>query len=278
MADFPAGLVWLASYPKSGNTWMRILLANLLAGAERPADINNLAEPETLVSQWRFADDMLVDPDLLDKRELERLRPLQCDFAAMNVSRPFFCKTHDRFWMKTGEPTLGTSARRALYIVRDPRDVAISLSYHSSLTIDAAIAQMMDPKAHSAGRVQLPYAVGDWGCHVMSWTTQRVVETKVVRYEDLHADTIGTLSGIVDFVGGQASQEEIRRAVSHSSFEELQRQEASKGFRESRPGQQRFFRAGRVADWRETLTPQQAHTIENHFADVMSMHGYVGST
>lgn len=278
MADFPAGLVWLASYPKSGNTWMRILLANLLAGAERPADINNLAEPETLVSQWRFADDMLVDPDLLEKRELEQLRPLQCDFAALNIAYPFFCKTHDRFELETGEPTLGTSARRALYIIRDPRDVAISLSYHSSLTIDGAIAQMMDPRAHSAGRVQLPYMVGDWGSHVMSWTTQRLVQTKVVRYEDIWADTIGVLGAIVDFVGGRASEEEIRRAVSHSRFEELQQQEASKGFRESRPGQQRFFRAGRVGEWRDTLTPEQARTIENRFADVMSTHGYAGST
>ncbi len=274
MTDIPPGLVWLASYPKSGNTWMRVLLANLLSGADRPADINNLSEPETLVSRWRFADDMLVDPDLLDRDELDALRPLHCDFVAQDRRQAFFCKTHDRFWRHAGEPTLGTAARRALYIVRDPRDVAVSLSHHASLSIDAAIAQMIDPRAHSAGSLLLPYVVGDWGAHVAGWSLQRVVPTKVVRYEAMHGDTPATLRGIIDFLGGHASDADIRRAVDHSRFEELQRQEARKGFRESRPGQARFFRSGRVGGWRDVLTRAQAGMLERHFAAVMADHGY----
>lgn len=274
MAEFPAGLVWLASYPKSGNTWMRILIRNLLSGADRPADINNLSEPETLVGRWRFADDMLVDPDLLDQDELDALRPLQCDFAARDSKRTNFCKTHDRFWRRSGEPTLGTAARGALYIVRDPRDVAVSLSHHSSLPLDTAIAQMTDPGAHSAGQILLPYILGDWGAHVAGWTQQRLVPTMVVRYEAMHSDTAGTLREIIDFLGGQASDAEILRAVDHSRLEELQRQEASKGFRESRPGQQRFFRSGRVGGWREALSAAQAQVIEDRFAEAMSAHGY----
>lgn len=274
MTEFPPGLVWLASYPKSGNTWMRILLANLQSGSHRPADINNLAEPETLLGRWRFADDMLVDPDLLDRDELELMRPLHCDFAAQDRSQTFFCKTHDRFWRRSGEATLGTAARCALYIIRDPRDVAVSLSHHASLSIDEAIAQMMNSAAYSDGRVQLPYVVGDWGAHVAGWTEQSLVRTKVVRYEAMHDDTPGTVRDIIDFLGGRASQEDIERAVSHSTLAELQRQEASKGFRESRPGQERFFRAGRAGGWRDVLTRAQVRLLENRFAEVMGVHGY----
>jgi aryl sulfotransferase len=67
---------------------------------------------------------------------------------------------------------------------------------------------------------------------------------------------------------------EIRRAVVNSSLDELQRQEASKGFRESRPGQKRFFRAGRIGEWREVLTPTQVRTIEERCGDVMAAWGY----
>lgn len=274
MADLPSGLVWLASYPKSGNTWMRVLLANLLAGNAQPVDINNLSEPDTLVGRWRFADEMLVDPDLLDWSELERMRPLLCDFAAADRRRPVFCKTHNRFWTPEGNATLGTAARSALYIVRDPRDVAVSLSHHASLSVDAAIASMSDPHFCAGGGALLPYLLGEWAGHVAGWTGQSLVRTKVVAYEDMHRDTAGTLTDIVDFLGGRATETEIRRTVLHSGFDELQRQESSKGFKESRPGQRRFFRSGRVGEWREVLTVAQARAIENRFADVMGAHGY----
>lgn len=274
MAYFPPGLVWLASYPKSGNTWVRVLLANLAAGKAQPADINNLAEPFTLLGRWRFADDLLVEPDLLDEQDIERLRPLQCDFVADRVSAPFFCKTHDRFTARSGHPILGTRAWGALYMVRDPRDVAVSLHHHASLPLDAAIAAMNDPDFYLSGRVQLRSRVGDWAGHVLEWTGQTLVRTRVVRYEDLREDTVGTLGSIAGFLGGRVTEAEIQRAVAHSSLDELQRQEAAKGFRESLPGQTRFFRSGQVGEWRDVLTASQVRTIEDRFAPAMARLGY----
>lgn len=275
MVEIPAGLIWLASYPKSGNTWMRILLANLLSGTAQPVDINKLSEPETLIGRWRFADDMLIDADLLSEAELAVMRPMQCDFVARTCNTPFFCKTHDRFWVSPGRPTLGTMARKALYIVRDPRDVAVSLSHHASLSIDGAIAQMMDTSTRSSGSAQLIYRVGNWAEHVAGWTEQRVTEAMVVRYEALHADTIGVLRAILDFIGGTADDAAIRQAVTNSSFSELQRQETRSGFSESQPGQQRFFRAGKAGGWRDVLTQGQARAIEDCFGAVMAAHGYI---
>ena len=274
MVEIPAGLIWLASYPKSGNTWLRILLANLLSGATQPVDINKLSEPKTLISRWRFADDMLVDADLLSEAELAAMRPIQCDFVARTCATPFFCKTHDRFWLSPGQPTLGTMARKALYIVRNPRDVAVSLSHHASLSIDGAIAQMTDTSTRSSGSAQLIYSVGNWAEHVAGWAEQRVTETMVVRYETMHADTIGTLRAIIDFIGGKASDAALSQAVANASFKELQRQEARQGFSESQPGQQRFFRAGKAGGWRDVLTQRQARTIEDCFGPIMVANGY----
>jgi len=274
MAFFPAGLFWLASYPKSGNTWMRVLLANLTAGKAEPADINALSDQFTLMGCWRFADDLLVDSDLLDQQEVERLRPLQCDFAATRATSPFFCKTHDRFTGRSGHPILGTRAHGALYMVRDPRDVVVSLHHHASLSLDAAMATVNDPDLRLSGRAQLGSHVGDWAGHVSDWIGQTAVRTKIVRYEDLRDDTAGTLRDIAGFLGGRVTDAEIHRAVAHSSLDELQRQEATRGFRESLPGQTRFFRSGRVGEWRDVLTAAQVRTIEDRFAPVMARLGY----
>lgn len=274
MVFFPPGLVWLASFPKSGNTWMRVLLHNLMKGGERPVDINRLATAETLIGRWRFDDDLLVDSDLLSWRELERLRPLQCDFAAAGLKEPFFCKTHDSFRGRSGEPALGIGARAAIYLVRDPRDIAVSLCHHASLSLDAAIGNMTDPSFWSGGGAQVPYLLGDWTGHVAGWTGQRQVDLKIVRYEDLHRDTAATMRAIVTFLEARASVAEIDRAVEHSSLEELRRQEEAKGFRESRPGQDRFFRSGRIGEWRDVMSASQVRTIEVHCGSVMTDLGY----
>jgi hypothetical protein len=273
MVAFPPGLVWLASYPKSGNTWMRVLLHNLMAGSPEPADINVLWHEETLVGRWRFGDDMLVDSDLLHWRELESLRPLHCDFVADTLKTAFFYKTHDRFTGRAGQPVLGTRARAALYLVRDPRDVAISLSHHAGISLDRAIAVMMDEARESGGGIQVRYLQGDWAGHVSGWTGQDLIPTKIVRYEDLRSDTVAAVTEALTFLGGTGTEAEIERAVVHSRLSELQRQEAARGFREARPGQ-RFFRSGRIGEWREVLTASQRRLIEEWCGPLMLRLGY----
>ena len=270
MAKLPAGLIWLASYPKSGNTWMRVLFANLLTGSEQPCNINRLSEEELLISRWRFCDELLVEPDSLYSAELAKLRAMQGAFVARRLGTPFICKTHDRF----DTEVTGLPGSRSLYLVRDPRDVAISLSHHAGISIDAAIAQMLDATAHSDGPMQLRYALGDWASHVTGWTTQQEIPVQVVRYEDLRQDTKAEFARIIGWSGGTASSAEVDRAISHSSLGELQRQEATHGFRESLPQQERFFRSGKAGEWRQALTPGQIGRIEDAFGPVMEQLGY----
>lgn len=274
MAAFPPGLVWLASYPKSGNTWMRVLFANLTAGRDEAANINNLSAEIMLATRWRFGDDMLVDTDMLDWAELERLRAIHCTFVANGMTSPFFCKTHDRFAGASGAPVLGSGARAALYIVRDPRDVVISLSHHAGVSLDDAVAMMGDASRVAGGGAQVPYLLGDWQSHVSGWTQQELTPVELVRYEDLHRDPVGTLRRVIDFLGGSATEAEIARAVAHSRLEELQRQEAERGFGERQPRQERFFRSGRTGEWREVLTLRQVRAVEERFGPVMRRCGY----
>ncbi len=279
---FPSGQVWLASYPKSGNTWMRILLSNLLSGSENPEDINNLALRDgSACNRDDFEEYTLLDSTLLCPHEIENLMPLVQEAKAADGSTARFIKVHDAWrYLPDGRPMLGRAARAALYLVRDPRDVAVSFAFHQAATLDHTIARMNSPENFLAGGpFQLPQRVDDWSGHVRGWLDQTVLPVHLIRYEDLRADTTGVFRRALEFLGAEfhddrAADDAISKAVFHSDFNELRRQESERGFRERRPDQAVFFREGRSGAWKEYLNAAQVRLIENAHAATMVRLGY----
>ena len=288
--------VWLASYPKSGNTWFRMLVANLSANDGKPVDINDLPERGGIASaRAPFDHLLLIDSGLLTHEECDALRPLvyaelargeQDDEYDKVEEAPLvrFVKAHDAYtYTHKGEPLLGglSGAAGAIVIVRDPRDVAPSLANHNGGTIDDAIKMMNDPQAAFCGRTgrlqnQLRQQLPGWSGYMASWLDQKDIPIHLVRYEDMQADTIGTFTRALAFAGRDASEEEIRRAVALAKFDELQKQEREKGFREA-PRTRRdgnFFRRGVAGAWHDELTEEQVARIEAEHAPMMRRLGY----
>ncbi|MBD9362424.1 sulfotransferase domain-containing protein [Methylomonas fluvii] len=281
-----AGVVWLASYPKSGNTWVRLLLANLLSGKNQAVDINQIAVNAcNIVNRLHVEELTLIDTNLLSKEETYPLRPLLADFIAEQAAaenKDVFVKLHDAYFrLHDGTPLTGKTAARALYFVRDPRDVAVSLSFHCGFSIDTAIDRLLSADTRMGGKLgtergQLPQPLLDWSNHVRSWTRQNDVPIHVCRYEDLRADTAEVFSRILGFLQIGASQETVEQAVSFADFTELQQQEAEKGFRERQAiSTAPFFRSGRVCEWVDALTPEQAAAIVAAHGEVMAEFGYL---
>jgi hypothetical protein len=278
-----SNLIWLASYPKSGNTWFRILLANLRSGRDEPVDINDsIGNQASLLSREAFDDLTMFASGLLESREIERLRPAVCSALASECSPNTWEKVHYA-WTRTaaGEPELGkNSARAAVYLVRDPRDVAISYAHHLNLSIDATIDLLNsnDAVVCPSGNRQHPGLQGrldNWSRHVASWLDQKDVPVHVVRYESLLTDTAETLAGALRFAGEEADDRNVERAVSLSSFSELRRQEERGGFRERSPSGSVFFRRGQTGSWREELSDAQAVRIVSKHGEMMARLGYV---
>jgi aryl sulfotransferase len=277
-------IIWLASFPKSGNTWLRLLLANLLSGSEQPVNINQNRLPEIFPVHHVEAEElMLIDTSLLTREEADLLRPIMIEAVSARRTGLLFAKVHDAYRLNPdGEPLLGRSAARAaLYIVRDPRDVAISLAFFNAWSVDWAIERLNSFEhtlSRSWNRLQpeLPQLLLDWSGHVTSWTEQRDVPVHVLRYEDLRADPVGTFGAAVTFLGLDATPAAVERAVRCADFAELQRQEQQAGFRE-RPGKSvaPFFRAGRAGAWAEILNPAQQEAILAAHRPVMARFGYV---
>jgi len=293
---------WLVSYPKSGNTWFRIVTANLHADGDEPADINDLPEKIGISSaRAPFDNIMLVDSDLLTHKECDRMRPLlyramanakgQNLAAAMqsaeedHIKEPLkLIKCHDA-WTYTdlGEPLLGgrEAASNAILIVRDPRDVAPSLANHLSISIDMAVEFMGNRKSSFCGdpadySSQLRQQLPRWSGHTESWLDQTDIPVHLIRYEDMHAAPVDTIHAALTFAGRQVSRAALAQAVDLASFDKLREQEARTRFAEAIPGTT-FFRRGRSGGWRDELMDRQVARIEHDHAAMMDRLGYTRS-
>jgi aryl sulfotransferase len=287
--------IWLASYPKSGNTWLRMLIANLSAMDDRPIDINDLPERRgTAGARGPFDHLLLIDSGLLTHDEIDCLRPRVYEELARGVeddeydtpqdAPPVrFVKVHDAYTLTPlGEPLLAGArgADGAIVIVRDPRDVAPSLANHHHSSVDDAITFMNDDDAGWCIRTrsqdsQLRQKLPGWSGHIATWLDQADIAVHLIRYEDLRADTAGTLRGALAFAGCAATEEEMRRAVRFADFAQLRQQERDRGFKEApQHSDVEFFRRGEAGGWRDELTAEQVSRIEAEHAPMMLRLGY----
>jgi hypothetical protein len=275
-------IVWLASYPKSGNTWLRTFLANFQGDGERPADINNLDIGDVFSSR-RAADDALgVESSDLTRDELDRCRPAIYRSIANRADKTLFIKVHDAYTVNSGaEPLIPADVTMvAVYLVRNPLDVAVSFARHSNKTLDETIDRMSGKAMslsdhHDRLDFQLPQRLLSWSEHVLSWLDQRAIRVRVMRYEDLSRQPFEEFAETVRFMGLDVDAERVRRAIAFSSFDALRQQELEHGFREKPFGATSFFHSGRIGTWREALNPKQVERLVRDNGAVMRRLGYL---
>ena len=271
-------IVWLASYPKSGNTWMRAFLHNLMLAGPTAHDINRLDEltggdvDPALYAEiaGRPAAELAVEQAIALRGAVQRRLA-----AAVPGSR--FVKTHSALLHVYGADTIdmGVTAG-AIYIVRDPRDVAVSFAHHLGQPAGRIVELMATDNAHTeASAAMMPDVIGSWSQHVESWTAKPNPGLHVVRYEDMLRDTQKCFGGVVRFLGLNVPATRLNAALRASSFKALAEQEKKRGFRE-RPGQaERFFRKGVAGGWRRDLAPALAEAIAGRHREQMLRFGYL---
>lgn len=271
-------ILWLASYPKSGNTWLRLFITNLLADSPEPFDINRigevtLAEPGTA----GFA--------LFDERpwqdwsdgDIARLRPRVQERISQTRDGVIPVKTHSAFVKVGGIQTINMAVTHgAVYVVRNPLDVVISYAHHQGIAIDAMIDIMANDMFRTPTNATNVYEVmGSWSQHVTSWTAADSPMIHIMRYEDMAADAMAAFTGLATFMRVKTTPEKIERAVKHAAFDTAKEMEAQEGFVERTPAQDRFFRSGRVGEWREVLSDDQVRRIVDAHQQQMARFGYL---
>ena len=274
-------IVWLASYPKSGNTWFRIFLTNLLNHSSQPADINNLY-PTTIASSRTLFDEATgLESSDLTLDEIELLRPQVYRYIAGISDEYLFHKIHDA-WISLpdGNALVPEEVTKAvIYFIRNPLDVVISFAHHSATTIDKTIEMMnnsqyafcsRETKLHNQTRQRLL----NWSEHAASWIDQSGLPLLVIRYEDMITETFTLFKDAMKFSGIDATDEKIHQSIAFSSFENIQKQEKEKGFREKSARSESFFRKGISGDWKNILTKEQIAKIVSKHQKMMERFGY----
>ncbi|MFZ4859322.1 MAG: sulfotransferase domain-containing protein [Desulfuromonadaceae bacterium] len=278
-----AKIHWLASYPKSGNTWMRILLTNYLRNGSEPADINRIDGGPIASARFWFDEWVGVEASALDDSTIERLRPGVYRCMAGEEQNTLYMKVHDA-WIRTdqGEALFPAEVTAGVvYILRNPLDMAASCAHHWGVSMAQAVEDLCDStyaSSRSLGGMadQLRRFMGSWSSHVRSWLDESGLPVCLVRYEDLKRDPERYFGEVVSFCGLTLDTERVHKAVSFSSFGELQRQEKEKGFQErsfKAPGD--FFRRGEVGSWRDELAPDLAQQLIDTHGETMRRFGYL---
>ena len=276
-----SGLVLLASYPKSGNTWMRAFLASLARGGRTP-DINTELTTHTLT--WRSECDAWIGLETSDltAAEVATIRPYVSRRAAATMTG--VVKVHDANLVPPGgrePPYPADSIDRVVYIVRDPRDVALSSIHHFAKPIEVMVGDMNDPdfgvgySAHGLSN-NVQQHISTWSRHVESWLDATALSVHLVRYEDMMRQPERTFAASVEFLGLKHNPDEIARAIHAVSFQSLAAQEVRAGFREiSVRADAPFFRRGKTGSWRDELSPILAEQIVYDHGPVMRRVGYL---
>lgn len=271
-------IAWLASYPKSGNTWIRSLLTAYRGQGE--FSINQL-ETDGIASSRALIDQQLgLKSADLNGDEIESLRPLAYKHLSKTKGSLQLIKVHDAFTVDAGGLQLfpNQATHATVYILRNPFDVAVSYRYHNQLTLDQAVEALNNQHeiADQAKGInqQVSQRMLDWSGHVTSWLNAPGMNVLTIRYEDLKHDTASSFGAVVRHLGLPYDEVKIDQAIQATRFEKLQQQEQQGGFAEKPPAASAFFRQGKVGAWRQEFTQELWRKINDQHQAVMQQVGY----
>ncbi|HAR51279.1 MULTISPECIES: sulfotransferase domain-containing protein [Roseovarius] len=261
-------IIWLSSYPKSGNTWMRSLLAHYFMPKGKAPDINNLREFTTADVRQDFFDAANGGPFRgKDMQEWMQVRTKALRLIAGAKPNFHFVKTHCQPVKLFDLPVIPPEVTAgAIYILRNPFDLAPSFARHQSCDIDTAIDRMANPDTIMGTPTGIIDLLGRWDDHIDRWTNAPGLKKRVIRYEDMLAKPGPEMRALIGhYLGQDVDAPKLAHAIKSTEFSKMKKQEEEKGFTERPEGMQSFFAKGTSGVWREDLTPAQVGRIRKEF-------------
>ena len=273
MTKTDAKITWIASFPRSGNTWVRALITAYIN--QGIVDINSIMQtgdksPEYYdgivkrpIKEWSMTDQALIKPAAM-------MRMLE------DAGGNLMLKTHDCNVDLSGVAQIPHDiTRAAIYIIRDPRDVALSFKNHyNTASNEIAVDRMLDgtflTRFPNKG-LFVPQL--SWNIHIASWMRELPYPVYALRYEDLLAKPFDIFSEIIKFLKLDYDAELARKTIEACAFDKMKKQEKKKGFRET-VGQE-FFHKGKAQRWKSELEPELQDRIVKACRNEMQIVGYL---
>ena len=271
-------IFWIASYPKSGNTWLRALISSYYFskdGVFKKDIIKNIDQfPEKIhFSNFNYDPKDITGTTKFWIKAQEKI----------NLDRKVkFFKTHNIFGEINKQPfTNKLNSIACIYIVRDPRNVITSLKNHYELSYDEAYDFITNEKKYIYDQHKLnDYSdfqfIGSWKTNFQSWKYQKEIPTKFIKYESLLNETFTTTLGVVEFINKilknnkSVDKKKLENVVNSTSFDKLKKKETNEGFSEAIISRQKdkkipFFYLGPKNDWKKILDKKMQKQLNTVF-------------
>lgn len=275
-------IVWLASYPKSGNTWFRAFLT-AMHSENQEVDINNLWISLNFASRSIFEKATSLNSYELGIKTIDNLKPEVFRQVSIESEERIYVKIHEHFHLTPeNKPIIPLDKTLSvLYFIRNPLDVLVSFAYHSNYEIQK-MADLMCEDYFLGGSQRnrsipsmLHENLSNWSTHVKSWVDNGHLDVEVVRYEDMIANPINTFSRVLKFLKVDYTKLQLDKAIEASSFKNLQMQERNGNFNEKNPNSKSFFRRGLIGDWQNHLKNEKIEKFIDFHRELMTRFEYL---
>ena len=285
-------IIWIASYPKSGNTWIRSLLSSYLFSKDGKFSFKLLKNIEQFSSK-DFLSDKLKSSNyqaIISKNWIPSQKIINRD------KKIHILKTHNALCSINGNNfTDSFNTTAVIYIVRDPRNLITALSHHYELSLDEAFSfltnkrKIIFPANTENNEKNIKESedfnfLGDWSTHYQSWKNINFCPIKIIKYEDCLIDAqkvfVSTLNFLSKFLKFEFDKKKINSSLTSTSFKNLSQMENKEGFHESATSSKtmkkiKFFNLGKKNNWKSLLDKKIVKKIESRFKNEMSELGYL---
>jgi len=281
-------IIWIASYPKSGNTWVRGLLSSYLYSDDGSFNFNLLKKIQ------QFPDKNHFEYFIKDFSDIKKISnywiAAQDRINLFNENKTTFFKTHSA--LCTFDNNLFTNknnTQAVIYVVRDPRNVITSISNYYSMSIEESYSFIINKnkiisKAEWGDKnFGISTVLGSWALHYKSWEQIKFAPILIIKYEDLIKDTKNSLIEIINFLNKfmyiKIDNQKIVNTVESCSFDNLAKREKAEGFFEAAWSKKKekinFFHLGKKNDWKNLLSEEIENKIRTTFHKEMKELNYI---
>ena len=272
-------IIWLASYPKSGNTWLRMFLKSYFQKSDTEFKLQDTITDDFQSKGFPSLSILKhLNIDYFKFSEVVKNWELMQDFINLN-NKTNFVKTHNS--MCTIGPYKFTSSRNTLggiYLIRDPRDVLVSYSHHVGLDYQTTLEHMSSSDNYESTTTHKMTLLGSWADHYNSWKNYKSSKILIIKYEDMVLDTFNTFLKILKYLSeiddAIIDENKIKRSLKQTEFGRLQKMEKKQGFIEKGKSEL-FFRKGKTGAWKNELSVDLSKKIEKKFNKEMVELGYL---
>ena len=275
-------IIWCASYPKSGNTWIRAIIASLVYSEDGLFNFDMLKKINLFPKRYYFKEFTNDYSNL--KRISQHWINAQQNINADGKLKIF--KTHNGNYNFFGNDfTNKKNTAGVIYVVRDPRNVITSVANHYQLNLEKSLDFLLDEKRflfntnnpNDSSEENIITLLGSWKSHYNSWKISS--NSIIIKYEDLLINTKSEINKLSTFLKKftkfNVSGQKIQNILKTTSFEKLKKMEEKEGFEEASNSTIKFFNLGPNNDWKNVLSKNLIDSIEKNFNKEMKELGYI---